>query len=50
MKIISPLLIGGLKKYKAIEASDVAKAMYKQSLKNKLGVFTYTSDKIKQKA
>ncbi|MES2376941.1 MAG: NAD-dependent epimerase/dehydratase family protein [Bacteroidota bacterium] len=50
MKIVSPLLIGGLKKYRAIQARDVAKAMYKQSLKNKIGVFTYTSDKIKQKA
>ncbi|MGF7078693.1 NAD(P)H-binding protein [Mucilaginibacter sp. UYCu711] len=50
MKIINPFLIGRLKKYKAIQASDVAKAMYKQSLKNKRGVFIYTSDKIKQKA
>lgn len=50
MKIISPLLFGGLKKYKAIAATDVAKAMYKQSLKNKRGVFIYTSDIIKQKA
>jgi uncharacterized protein YbjT (DUF2867 family) len=50
MKIIGPLLIGGLKKYKAIDANDVAKAMYKQSLKNKEGVFTYTSDKIKKRA
>jgi uncharacterized protein YbjT (DUF2867 family) len=50
MKIVSPLLVGNLKKYRAIEASDVAKAMYKQSLKNKVGVFTYTSDKIKKRA
>ncbi len=50
MKIIGPLLIGRLKKYRAIQASDVAKAMYKQSLKNKRGVFIYASDKIKQKA
>jgi uncharacterized protein YbjT (DUF2867 family) len=50
LRIVGPLLIGALKKYRAIQALDVAKAMYKQSLKNKTGVFTYTSDKIKQKA
>lgn len=50
MQIVSPLLIGGLKKYRAIKAIDVAKAMYKQSLKNTPGVYTYTSDIIKQKA
>ena len=50
MKIISPLLQGKLKKYRTIKAIDVAKAMYKQSLKNTPGVFTYTSDIIKQKA
>jgi uncharacterized protein YbjT (DUF2867 family) len=50
MKIIGPFLLGRLKKYRAIKADDVAKAMYKQSLKNKVGVFTYTSDKIKKRA
>lgn len=50
MKIFGPLLVGRLKKYKAIEALDVAKAIYKQSLKNKMGVFTYTSDQIKKRA
>ena len=47
MKLIDPLLIGGLKKYRSIQAHTVAMAMFKQSLKNKTGVFTYTSDKIK---
>jgi uncharacterized protein YbjT (DUF2867 family) len=50
MKLIGPLLFGRLKKYRAIQAADVARAMFKQSLKNKTGVFTYTSDKIKQRA
>jgi hypothetical protein len=50
MKIFGPLLVGGLKKYRAIKALDVAKAIYKQSLKNKTGVFTYTSDQIKKRA
>lgn len=50
MKIISPFLLGGLKKYRPITAETVAKAMYKQSLRNKEGVFIYTSDKIKKRA
>jgi len=50
LKVIGPFLFGSLKKYRAIKASDVAKAMFNQSLKNKTGVFTYTSDKIKKRA
>ncbi|MDB5109748.1 MAG: NAD-dependent epimerase/dehydratase family protein [Mucilaginibacter sp.] len=50
MKKIGPLLFGRLKKYRSIPAFTVAMAMYKQSLKNKKGVFTYTSDQIKQLA
>jgi len=50
MKIIGPLLVGKLKKYRAIKALDVAKAMYKQSLKNRADVVTYTSDEIKKRA
>jgi len=48
MKLINPLLIGGLKKYRSIPATTVAMAMYKQSLKNEEGVFIYPSDQIKQ--
>jgi uncharacterized protein YbjT (DUF2867 family) len=48
MKVINPLLIGNLKKYRSIPAATVAMAMYKQSLKNKEGSFIYPSDKIKQ--
>ncbi len=48
MKIIDPLLIGSLKKYRSIPAKTVAMAMYKESLKNEEGVFIYPSDKIKQ--
>jgi uncharacterized protein YbjT (DUF2867 family) len=47
IKLLDPLLIGGLKKYRSIPAATVAMAMYKQSLKNETGVFTYPSDKIK---
>ncbi|HAL83194.1 MAG TPA: nucleoside-diphosphate sugar epimerase [Mucilaginibacter sp.] len=48
IKFIDPLLIGGLKKYRSIPAATVARAMYKQSLKNEEGVFIHSSDNIKQ--
>ena len=48
MNLVSPLLLGGWKKYRPIAALTVAKAMFRKSLKNETGVFTYTSDKIKQ--
>jgi uncharacterized protein YbjT (DUF2867 family) len=48
--IVSPVLIGSLRKYRAIKATTVAAAMFKLSLKYKPGVFTYTSDIIKQNA
>src|ERR1700744_6411090 len=34
MKVVNPLLVGSLKKYRSIRAYDVALAMYQQSLKN----------------
>lgn len=48
MKIIDPFLIGSLKNYRSIPAETVARAMYKQSLNNKEGVFIHRSDQIKQ--
>ena len=50
MKILDPLLIGGLKKYRSIPAETVAKAMYKQSLKTEEGIFVHLSERIKQLA
>lgn len=50
MKVINPLLMGPLKKYRSIPAYTVAMAMFKQSLKNKEGVFIYPSDQIKKLA
>jgi len=50
MKVINPFLMGGLKKYKSIEGAAVASAIYNQSLKDKKGVFVYTTDKIKKRA
>jgi uncharacterized protein YbjT (DUF2867 family) len=47
MKVIDPLLGGGLKKYRSIPAETVARAMYNQSLKYEEGVFIHSSDKIK---
>ncbi|PWK22998.1 putative NAD(P)-binding protein [Arcicella aurantiaca] len=45
-KIISPLLLGGLKKYRGIEASKVAKSMQKLANQGLLGVHFVESDKI----
>ena len=50
MKIIDPLLTGKLKRYRTIAAHTVAMAMYKLSLTNNEGVFTYPSEEIKQLA
>jgi len=47
-KLINPLLMGGLKKYRSIPAVTVAQAMYKQSLINQEGVFIHLSDEIKE--
>ena len=47
MKLIDPLLIGGLKKYRSIPAQTVAQAMFNESIKNEEGVFILPSDKIK---
>jgi uncharacterized protein YbjT (DUF2867 family) len=48
MNIINPVLFGPLKKYRSIPAFCVAMSMYKESLKNKEGVFIHPSDKIKR--
>ena len=47
MKIIDPLLIGALRKYRSIPAQTVAMAMFNESKKNEEGVFVHHSDKIK---
>ncbi len=46
--IVSPLLRGGLSKYKPIQATTVAKAMYKLALKRPKGVNTYLSHQLQQ--
>jgi len=50
MKVIDPLLIGGLKKYRSIPAKTVANAMYNESLIHQAGIFIHPSDKIKKLA
>jgi uncharacterized protein YbjT (DUF2867 family) len=50
MLLISPLLVGPLRKYRAIHAKAVAKAMYKTSLKPREGVYIYSSEQIKRRA
>lgn len=45
-KIIDPLLIGGLKKYRSIKGSTVAHAMFRKSLESATGTFVHSSDKI----
>lgn len=49
-KFVNLFLIGALKTYRSIAAADIATAMYNISLLNKKGVYTYTSDKIKELA
>jgi uncharacterized protein YbjT (DUF2867 family) len=50
MKVVDPLLMGSLKKYKSIPAAIVARAMYKQSLNQDEGIFIHPSHHIKQLA
>ena len=48
MKLIAPLLAGQWKKYKAIEARDVAAAMIEVSKQNKEGFTIYEHDEMKR--
>jgi uncharacterized protein YbjT (DUF2867 family) len=50
MKVIDPLLLGSLQKYRSVPAGTVAQAMYRQSLNNEEGVFIHPSNHIKQLA
>ncbi|WP_240186612.1 NAD(P)H-binding protein [Pedobacter namyangjuensis] len=46
MRLINPLLIGSLKKYRSIKIEKVASAMLKQANKNLKGNYIYLSDEI----
>ncbi len=45
-KLLKPIMVGGLKKYRSIQAKDIAKAMLVQSLKDLDGLHYYASDEI----
>lgn len=47
MKLVDPLLLGSLKKYRSIPAQTVAQAMFNESLKKEEGIFVHPSDEIK---
>ena len=48
MKLINPLLTGGFKKYRSIEAASIARFMVKQASDDLSGVFIYESDQIQE--
>lgn len=47
MTIFNPLMKGQLRKYRAIQAHDIAQAMYNQAQKNIKGVIVFEGEKIK---
>jgi uncharacterized protein YbjT (DUF2867 family) len=49
-KIINPLLVGGLRKYRSIAATSVAKVMTDLSKANLKGIYVYESDDIQKLA
>lgn len=48
MRIINPLLIGPLKKYRSIPIEKVATAMIYKAKANESGIYIYTSDQIQE--
>ncbi|WP_157524486.1 NAD-dependent epimerase/dehydratase family protein [Mucilaginibacter ginkgonis] len=50
MKMVDPILIGSLKKYRSITAQTVAQAMFQQSLSTEAGLFIHPSDHIQNLA
>lgn len=48
MQVLNPLLLGSLKKYRSIEAADVAKAMLNIAAKGEPGKHVYLSDAIQR--
>jgi uncharacterized protein YbjT (DUF2867 family) len=49
-RLIDPLLLGPLKKYRSIKATDVARVMLNQSIKDLKGTFIYPSIQIQELA
>jgi uncharacterized protein YbjT (DUF2867 family) len=50
MRLINPLLLGGLKKYRSVKIEKVAAAMLRQSLVDKRGIFIHQSDELQEPA
>lgn len=50
MRVIDLILLGPFKKYRSIDAEEVAKAMFNESIKNKRGIFVHNSEQIKKLA
>ena len=48
MRMLNPLLIGPLRKYRSIKSETVAAAMLKKSLEDHKGVFIHPSDEIER--
>lgn len=48
MRVLNPILVGGLRKYRSIKIENVALAMLKMSLKDRDGIFVYPSDEIEE--
>lgn len=48
MRLLNPLMFGGLKKYRSIKVENVAKAMIELALDDKKGVFIHESDQIQK--
>ena len=48
VKLISPLLVGPLRKWRGIEANAIAEIMVRSALQNRTGVHILESDKIQQ--
>jgi uncharacterized protein YbjT (DUF2867 family) len=46
LKILKPLLVGSLRKYRSIKATQLAKAMHQLGIKSKEGIFVVESDQL----
>jgi hypothetical protein len=46
MKLVSPMLVGGLRKYRAIEAEDVARSMVSAAAMEGPGKSVYEYDRM----
>ena len=48
MRLVNPILVGGLRKYRSIKIEKVASAMLTQAVKEPEGIHIYASDEIEQ--